>query len=104
MKTLAEDIEKNISDLSKVKIFNGENSLVQKPYIFLGCTHYLLIKENFKQIYKNSQFFGGYENLMTKLKNEIMTKKICREKSTKSFIKSGNLRAIKVYNMLFKNK
>lgn len=47
----------------------------QFDYIYLGCTHYLFVKDKFASIYKTDKFYDGtdflYEKLIFLLKNNI---------------------------------
>ena len=94
-KTLAEEIEKNIENKKhSYKIEFDKNLRADKiKTVFLSCTHYILIKNEFKKIFKNAAFYDGSEKTAVELggflkqikkKNNPET-----QNKTKSFIKSS---------------
>lgn len=79
----------------------GGKSLLDKKYIFLGCTHYLLIRDKFQKIFKNAIIFDGCENFLTKLEILLSKVTILETKSSKSFMGSGNLEIEHKFNKIF---
>lgn len=68
LKTLAKKIEKNALCLEKLNLdakilqIEGKNSTKIKK-IYLGCTHYALIKDKFAAFFPEAEIFDGTENI-----------------------------------------
>lgn len=85
LKNLASEIEQNIFDTQFIesrieKTFNGINRDEVK-YIVLGCTHFILIKEQFEKFFVNAKFFDGNEGISRRL-NYILSSRELKKDST----------------------
>ncbi|MBQ7408068.1 MAG: aspartate/glutamate racemase family protein [Clostridia bacterium] len=97
LKNLATDIEKNIFALKNFYPKELNENYANRPFIFLGCTHYLLIEDKFKKRFKNCTVFDGIEKIVTPINSLLLPSDKKQSKISKSFIGSGNLRAKEIY-------
>lgn len=91
---LAYEIEKNALKLRyfKPNCLKGSNTKITR--VFLGCTHYILIADKFKNCFVNATVYDGTEELMTNLgylikenqKNLTTTKNCCINCNDFSFL------------------
>ena len=97
---LAEKIEKS-NNLSEIFLnYSLKNLLKQKKYIFLGCTHYIEMREVFKSINNDLIFFDGSENLLAQISCFCTQEKKLKKTKVK-FIGSGKKH---VKNTFYKNR
>lgn len=95
---LAQEIEEKILNLNEVNLsFLNAHKLPLGGNVFLGCTHYLHLRERFKKFYKNSNIWDGTENLIEQLKNFSFTNENSKEICSFTFLGSGKEKMEKIF-------
>ncbi|MBQ3571491.1 MAG: aspartate/glutamate racemase family protein [Clostridia bacterium] len=97
---LASDIEKNIFHLDRVDcaIFKEDKNLTK---IYLGCTHYIFIKDKIKQLFPQAEIYDGVDEVIYQLQ-KILPKQTSDSKILQvKFVGSGKYRMKKVFFKYF---
>ncbi|HEY8423922.1 MAG TPA: glutamate racemase [Clostridia bacterium] len=90
LQDLAQKIEQNIQDFSKLKPYIFD---VLKPYqngdieaVVLGCTHYIFVKDIIAQVFPDALLFDGNVGLAKNLKNVLSKSDLLNDQNQKGFV------------------